>query len=56
MKNWKTSVCGLVIAGVTAVEAYQGNGGWKGYLMAAGIAMFGLLVKDFDVTGGTSQQ
>ena len=48
MKNWKTTVCGLVIAAATAVQTYNGHAGWHGYVTAAAIAVFGVLVKDFN--------
>ncbi len=47
MKNWKTTLCGLGIAAITAVQAYNGHD-WKGYIGAALVAAFGVLVKDFN--------
>lgn len=49
MKNWKTTICGLVVAAAQAIQTYSGHGGWQGYASAAGIAVFGVLVKDFNV-------
>lgn len=50
--NWKTTVCGIALAMIPAIEGYQGHD-WKGYVSAALIAAFGFLAKDFNVTGGT---
>ena len=50
MKSWKTTVCGLIIAGAVGAQAYQGNN-WKQMVAAVGIAIFGALVKDFNVSG-----
>lgn len=50
MKNWKTTICGIALAAIPAIEGYQGND-WKGYVSAALIAIFGYLAKDFNVSG-----
>lgn len=47
LTHWKTTVCGLVIAGAQAIQAYSGHD-WKGYVQAAAIAAFGFLAKDFN--------
>jgi len=49
MKNWKTTVVGLAIAGLYAWQ--NANGGWK-QGVAVLIAMFGALAKDFNTSGG----
>lgn len=47
--NWKTTICGLVMAVAQALQTYTSpNHSWKGYLVAAGMAAFGFLSKDFD--------
>lgn len=46
--NYKTTLCGVALAGIAAVQNYSGGGGWKGYVGAALIAVFGALMKDFN--------
>lgn len=46
--NWKTTACGLAGAVIVAIQTYNGNGGWKGYVGAALIAVTGALMKDFN--------
>lgn len=50
MKNWKTTICGLLLAVIPAIEGYQGSD-WKGYVAATLVAAFGFLSKDFNVSG-----
>jgi hypothetical protein len=57
MKNWKTTLIGCIIATLgilkTTVEAYQ-NGtpiDWMKVTICIAVAVFGLVMKDFDVTG-----
>ena len=52
MQNWKTTLCGIALATITAIEGYQGHD-WKGYVSAALIAIFGSFAKDFNVSGTT---
>jgi hypothetical protein len=60
MKNWKTTLIGLALAGLSAIATFQNNGGdlkdWKLYLIPAVIAMLGYFTKDYDVTGGKKAQ
>lgn len=61
MKNWKTTIAGLLAAGSTAgFGAYQATMGTKGngFIIAAAIfqAALGFLAKDSNVTGGSVQQ
>ena len=48
MSHWKTTLCGVALTTITAVQAYDGHKGWQGYVGAALIASFGFLAKDFD--------
>jgi hypothetical protein len=50
MKSWKTTIIGAAIAALYAVQTFQGNGSPKQYAVAALIAAFGFLSKDFDAT------
>jgi hypothetical protein len=50
MKSWKTTIIGAAMAALVAVQTYQGNGSAKQYAVAALIAAFGFLSKDFDQT------
>jgi len=52
MKNWKTSLTGVLTAAV-ALATYYGwiDAGAGVPITALGIAIFALLVKDNDVTG-----
>ncbi|UWZ84641.1 hypothetical protein [Occallatibacter riparius] len=50
MQNWKTTIIGLAMGGLQAAATYQGSGGWKGYGIAIGIALIGILARDFNVT------
>lgn len=58
MKNWRTTLIGGLLAIVIAVQPIIETGtiDWKKVGMAAVIALFGYLVKDKDVTGGTVPQ
>ena len=53
MKNWKTTVVGVIIAIVIAVSPILETGTivWKDIILAAIIAAFGYFAKDHDVTG-----
>ena len=48
MKSWKTTAIGAAIAALYAIQNYQGANNPKGYVMAALLAAFGFLSKDFD--------
>ena len=58
MKNWKTTLVGVVSAALYAAVAYIQSGRIepKEIAIAAGIAALGALAKDLNVTGGTVQQ
>jgi hypothetical protein len=53
MKSWKTTLMGLVTAVAVAVYPIITTGviDWKNVGLAALIAVFGYLAKDYDVTG-----
>ncbi len=55
MKNWKTTIASVVIAGLYSFLTSLQAGGMtlKDAALAAGIVVLGLLMKDYDVTGGT---
>ncbi len=53
--NWKTSLLGLVVGALTiAVNSYQSGMTWKTWALGAAIAIWGAVMKDFNVTGGTT--
>jgi hypothetical protein len=57
MKNWETSAAGVGIAAIYAgLTALQSGLTMKDALVAAGLALVGVLAKDANVTGGTIQQ
>jgi hypothetical protein len=49
MQNWKTTVAGLVTGGLLAWANYSGPNTRQGYISAIGLAVIGILAKDFDV-------
>jgi len=52
--NWKTSLVGLLVAALyVAGQAYTTGMTLKQWLLAAAIALWGAVMKDFNVTGGT---
>ena len=53
MKNWKTTVVGIIVAVCVAIQPLIENEGVKWYtvVLAAAIAAFGFVAKDFDKTG-----
>ena len=55
MKNWKTSLAGLIGALAFALQNYNGANTWQGYLGAFAVATAGFLAKDFD-THSTVEQ
>jgi hypothetical protein len=53
MKNWKTTVAGLLLAAANLIA----NGAtWRQVLVSLAYAVLGLVAKDCNVTGGTVQQ
>lgn len=46
MKNWRTTICGIVIAVAGAVANYNGQNNWQGYVGCIGVALLGYLAKD----------
>ena len=56
MRNWKTTVCGLVIAVAMGAANYNGANTWQGWVGAIGAAALGYFAKDSNVTGGKVQQ
>ena len=53
MKNWKTTLVGLLIAVLIAIQPIieTGEAKWTTVILAAAIAAFGFIAKDFDKTG-----
>lgn len=56
MRNWKTTLSGLILATMIAVQPLATDEldlkkDWFKFLLAIGIAVFGYLSKDHDVTG-----
>jgi hypothetical protein len=52
--NWKTSLLGLVVGALTvAVGYYQPGMSWRTWALGAAVAIWGAVMKDFNVTGGT---
>ena len=62
MKSWKTSLVGILVGLIPFGNGVlQGLGAgqhfdWKQIGIGAGIALLGILSKDFNVTGGTVKQ
>jgi hypothetical protein len=55
LANWKTSVLGLFVAlMMIAAGAYQGGMTWKQWALAAGVAIWGLMSRDFNITSERS--
>lgn len=56
MKNWRTTIIGALLSGVTAISIYQGNGGnledWKLWILPAIMQVLGFLAKDAWISGG----
>lgn len=55
MKNWKTSLLGLIGGVAMALQGVQSHN-WQDYLSAGAITALGLFAKDHNVTGGSTQQ
>lgn len=57
MKNYRTTIIGALLAGVSFLGIYQGNGGnladWKQWAIPFLIAVLGYLAKDAGVTGAS---
>ena len=55
MKSYKTTIIGALLAGVSFLGIYQGNGGnladWRQWVIPFLIAILGYLAKDANVTG-----
>lgn len=55
MKNWRTTLVGALLAGLSFLAIYQSNGGnlsdWKQWLIPTLIAILGYLAKDAGITG-----
>jgi len=62
MKNWKTSLVGLLLAIWLVIQPIIANGtfdvqkDWKMLVYASIAVVFSYYTKDKDVTGGTKQQ
>ena len=60
MKNWKTTAIGIGFgaANLFASGAFTQDGkfNWQAFLLSTGMAALGLVAKDHNVTGGTTQQ
>ena len=55
LANWKTSVLGLFVAiMIVASQAYTPGMSWKTWATAAGVALWGALSRDFNVTSEKS--
>lgn len=55
LANWKTSVLGIVVAALmVATSAYTTGMTWKQWALAAGVALWGLLSRDFNVSSEKS--
>lgn len=57
MKNYRTTIIGALLAGVSFLGIYQSNGGnladWKQWAIPFLIAVLGYLAKDAGVTGAS---
>ncbi len=59
MKNWKTTLLGLLGGGTISIDGiiHQGlTNGWHQAIVGLVIALIGFVAKDWDVTGGTKKQ
>lgn len=53
--NWKTSLLGIFVAALyAATQTYTTGMTWKQWALAAGIAVWGLVQRDFNVTSEKS--
>jgi hypothetical protein len=52
--SWKTTLLGLVVGGLTiATQTYTQGMSWKAWVTGVAIAIWGMVQKDANVTGGT---
>lgn len=52
--SWKTSVLGIFVGIlVIATGAYAPGQTWKQWALGVGVALWGIVSKDFNATGGT---
>jgi len=55
MKNYRTTIVGAALAGLSFLSIYQANGGdlshWQQWLIPVAIAALGFVAKDAGVTG-----
>ncbi len=53
MRNWKTTIVGLIGAIAIAIQPYLESGAFdtKALITAAVVAAFGVIAKDFNVSG-----
>jgi len=56
MKSWKTTLMGIILASMIAVQPLASDGvdlkkDWPKFALAIAIAIFGYFSKDHDVTG-----
>lgn len=55
MKNWKTTITGLLTGGAISIDAFVRLGleqGWHQAIIGLAIAILGAFAKDHNVTGG----
>ncbi len=55
MKNWKTSLAGLIGALAMAAANYSGEKTWQGYIACLVPIVLGVLAKDFDTHSTETQ-
>ncbi len=55
MKNWKTSLAGLIGALAMAAANYGGEKTWQGYVACLVPIVLGVLAKDFDTHSTEAQ-
>lgn len=53
MFSWKTTLLGIASG---ALNLFANGASWKQVLLSAGLAAFGLVAKDSQVTGGSVKQ
>jgi hypothetical protein len=54
LANWKTSLLGIVVGALhIAANAYTPGMSWKVWATGVGMALWGLVMKDFNVTGSS---
>jgi len=55
MKNWKTSLAGLIGALLMAAANYSGANTWQGYVACLAPVAIGYLAKDFNTHSTVAQ-